>query len=126
MLIQGTTLPTLAKWLRLDNKEEEFTASPLDEFLEEPTNALLEEVVIKPHHGVAGKKIVDLKFPHNALIAIIKRQDQYLTPNGTTKLELDDKLFILSGSKEGIRDVMSCFNDQAEACGRAIESESGQ
>lgn len=122
VLIQGTSLPMLARWLRLDNKEEEFHSSPLDEFLEEPKNALLQEVVIQPHHGVDGKKIVEIHFPRNAIIAMIQRDGQYLTPNGSTRLEINDKLFILSGSLEGMRDVMRCFNEQGEACAQAVEA----
>lgn len=63
-----------------------------------------------------------MHFPRNAIIAMIQRDGQYLTPNGSTRLEINDKLFILSGSLEGMRDVMRCFNEQGEACAQAVEA----
>lgn len=110
VLIQGTTLSTFARWLKLDAPEEEKRKYPLDEFLEEPSNAVLEELVLRAEHQVAGKRIIDLQFPSNAIIAMIQRNGQYLTPNGSTTLEVNDKLFILSGSKEKLHEVMVCFN----------------
>jgi len=111
VLIQGTTLSILAKWLKLDGAPTESKNNPLDEFMEEPKNALLEEITVEEKHHVAGKKLVELHFPSTAIIAMIKRNDQYLTPNGSTRLEIDDKLFILSSNKEGIDEVMKCFNE---------------
>ncbi len=111
VLIQGTTLSILAKWLKLDGAPTESKKHPLDEFMEEPKNALLEEITVEEKHRVAGKKLVELHFPSTAIIAMIKRNDQYLTPNGSTRLEIDDKLFILSSNKEGIDEVMKCFNE---------------
>ena len=59
---------------------------------------------------MSGKKIVDIQFPRTAIIAMIKRDDKYLTPNGSTVLEGDDVLIVLSDKEEGIRSVEACLN----------------
>ncbi len=110
VLIQGTTLSTLARWLHLEVPEGEKKSYPLDDFLTEPKGAFLEEFLINPEHTAVGKKIVELNFPENAIIAMIQREGEYLTPNGMTKIEINDKLFILSGSKDVMNEVISCFS----------------
>jgi cell volume regulation protein A len=115
VLIQGTTLSTLAKWLNLELPEGEKKSYPLDDFLSEPKGAFLEEFLINPEHTAVGKKIVELHFPKNAIIAMIQRDDQYFTPNGLTKIEINDKLFILSGSKEVMNEVVSCFTKDVKS-----------
>lgn len=109
VIIQGTTLSVVAKWLKVNLPAGEKKRHPLDEFMDEPKNALLEEVLVMPQHSISGKKIIDLEFPSSAIIAMIQRDGQYLTPNGATKIETNDKLFILASSQEGMDAVKVCF-----------------
>ena len=44
----------------------------------------------------SDKKIVELGFPKNAIIAMIKRDDSYIIPNGLTKIEAQDTLIVLA------------------------------
>ena len=52
-----------------------------------------------------GKKIVDLGFPKNAIITMIKRDDKYITPNGSTVINLNDALIILYDKPEGLEKI---------------------
>jgi cell volume regulation protein A len=70
----------------------------------------MEEFDIKPENRAVGKKIVELDFPKNAIIAMIKRNGKYLTPGGSTVIEPNDTLIVLSDNKEGINDVYECLN----------------
>ena len=70
---------------------------------------MLQELVLTDNHHVSGKKIIELSFPKNAIIAMIQRKGQYLTPNGATRLETGDKLFILSPNAKGVEEVMRCL-----------------
>jgi cell volume regulation protein A len=105
----------VAKWLKVNLPAGEKKRHPLDEFMDEPKNALLEEVLVKPHHSISGKKIIDLEFPTSAIIAMIQRDGQYLTPNGATKIETNDKLYILASSKQGMDEVKLCFVNNRKA-----------
>lgn len=56
-----------------------------------------------PESGLAvGKKIVDLHFPKSALIAMIKRNDQFIIPRGATEIEAADTLIVVSDNQAGI------------------------
>ena len=56
-----------------------------------------------------GKKIVDLDFPKNAIIAMIERNNNYITPHGATEIDSKDKLIVLSDKQEAIIDVYECL-----------------
>lgn len=46
---------------------------------------------------------------------MIKRGEKFITPNGATKLEQDDRLFVLSETRETLSKVFNCLEltDQA-------------
>jgi potassium/hydrogen antiporter len=105
VLIQGTTLTLVAKWLGVLLPIKVKRREPTDLFLSENAKTSLIEVDI-PHDGYAvGKQVVDLHFPSMAIIAMIKRGDSYLTPNGSTVIEGGDKMIILSDTSEGMEQV---------------------
>lgn len=50
----------------------------------------LEEIVIEKGHSWCNHSIEELKLPENVLIALIKRQDENIIPDGKTVIEQDD------------------------------------
>ena len=109
VLIQGTTLSLVAKWLHVALPEKVKPIAPTDAFLSETAKTAMKEFKINPDFYAVGKKIVDLKFPSNAIIAMINRNEQYLTPNGATIIETDDVLYVLSDNEEGLNKVNDCL-----------------
>lgn len=105
ILIQGTTLSVVAKWLHVGLPEKVKPQSPTEQFLSEHPKTEMREIGIDNRNSVVGKKIVDIQFPKTAIIAMIKRGDKYITPNGATIIEADDVLIVLSDSKRGIEQV---------------------
>ena len=67
------------------------------------------EFTIEPDSVVSGMKIVDLGFPLNARIALIKRDNSYLIPNGLTIIEPGDKLIVLAANKNILAAVTECL-----------------
>lgn len=112
VLVQGTTLTAVAHWLRVALPEKVKPLGPTDAFLSELPKTVMKEFEISPAADAAGKKIVDLGFPSNAIIAMIKRGEKYLTPNGATVIEARDKLIVLSTSEEELTKVALCLNDK--------------
>jgi cell volume regulation protein A len=108
ILVQGTTLSLLAKWLKLGLPEGEKLQTVPDLLLSQNAKAVLEEIRVKPTDFATGKKIVSLNFPKSAIIAMIKREAEFITPGGSTIIESNDILFVLSDSKEGMRLVYEC------------------
>ncbi len=102
IMIQGTSLTIVAKWLGVALPENEKPLSEMDKFILDVPKTLIKEIKISPDSLSVSRKIVDLGFPKNALIAMIKRDDNYLTPSGATKIEANDDLVIISDSQEGL------------------------
>jgi cell volume regulation protein A len=100
VLIQGSTLSIVAKWLHVGLPENAKPLSPTDELLSEHPKAVMREIKVTESCPVVGLKIVNLNFPKNALIAMIQRDGNYLTPNGMTEIEANDKLVVLTDKLE--------------------------
>ncbi|MBX2929429.1 MAG: potassium/proton antiporter [Saprospiraceae bacterium] len=113
VLIQGTTLTLLAKWLHVALPEKVKRLAPTDAFLSEHPKTVMQEIEISSDAFAAGKKIVDLGFPKTAIIAMIKRGNKYITPNGSTVIAENDVLIVLSDTQEGISKVQDCLQVQA-------------
>lgn len=105
ILLQGTTLSKVADWLKVTEIGKAKKKTPLDIEMSEDIKSELVEVDL-PEEGYAiGKQIVELDFPRQALIVMIQRQGQYLTPNGSTVLEPKDRLLVLADTDETFDEV---------------------
>jgi cell volume regulation protein A len=109
VLIQGTTLSLVAKWLHVAIPEKVKPFSDTEKFINDLPKTSMRELTIAPDWPAVGRKIVELHFPKNALIAMIKRNHKYITPNGATVLEAGDALVVLSENEAGLEQVMTCL-----------------
>lgn len=105
VLIQGTSLSLMAKWLHVALPERVKRKNPGDIFLEDNTKTAIAEIEIPQDSYPVDRKIVSLEFPKSAIIAMIKREEVYLTPNGSTVIEPNDVLIVLSDRQKGIDEV---------------------
>ncbi|MDN3667003.1 potassium/proton antiporter [Algibacter miyuki] len=96
ILIQGTTLSIVAKWLNVALPEQSKKLNATDLLLAENPKAEMKEILITAGCSAVNKKIVELGFPKNAIIAMIKRGDSYIIPNGVTVIETQDTLIVLA------------------------------
>jgi cell volume regulation protein A len=109
ILLQGTTLPVVAKWLKLTIPESLKKRTKTDIELSDSIKSLLTEIKIPENSPVAGKQIVQLGLPPTTLISFILRDNKYITPNGSTVIETNDTLFVLSENKNSLSDVFQCL-----------------
>jgi cell volume regulation protein A len=114
ILIQGTTLSIVAKWLHVALPEKVKKASPTDLLMAENPKAEMKEILVSPNCFAADKKIVELGFPKNAIIAMIKRDDGYVTPHGSTVIEAWDKLVVLADRPEIFNEVDKTLKGEQE------------
>ncbi len=105
VLIQGTTLPMVARWLHVIVPDKVKQKSPLDIELNEGMKNLLVEIILPTGGGATGRKIVDLGFPKSTMIALIQRDGKYITPKGSTVLEAKDKLLVLADNRGSLEAV---------------------
>ncbi|HZY78662.1 MAG TPA: potassium/proton antiporter [Cyclobacteriaceae bacterium] len=108
VLLQGTTLPLMAKWLHVSVPEKLKRKFPLDIELKEDLKSTLVEVDVPATSPAVGKAVVDLSLPKNAMIVLIHRNGKYLTATGETIIEGADHLLVLT-DKQSAEWVQQAF-----------------
>lgn len=96
VLIQGTTLPVVARWLHVAAPMPSRRATPLEFTPATRTSSDLVEMTIGPESPAAGRQIVDLRLPKSSLIVLLTRDDGYVVPRGATVLRAGDTLLVLA------------------------------
>lgn len=109
VLIQGTTLSIVAKWLRVALPEKAKKITELDQLVLDLPKSSLQEFEILPDFQATGKRIVDLNFPKSAFIIMIKRNGEFIRPGGSTILETKDVLMVLADNQEDFEKVDDCI-----------------
>ncbi|HSI77806.1 MAG TPA: potassium/proton antiporter [Lunatimonas sp.] len=110
ILIQGTTLSMVAKWLHVSLPEKAKPIKPTDAFLAEYPRTIMKEIKINPENPIIGTRIVDLNFPKTAIIAMIQQGDKFITPSGSTVIEENEILIVLSDNQQGLAKVYECLH----------------
>lgn len=107
VLLQGTTLPMVAKWLKVTVPRKAKKITPLDMELNDTMQSEFVEIILPGNSISVGKAIVKLKLPKPVLIVLLVREGKYIQPNGSTILEEGDKLLILANNKDILNEVYS-------------------
>ncbi len=94
LLIQGTTIPAVANWLKLgvksDNAPENFGVE-----IPEELNTVLEQQIVEE-----DSLLMNYPLPEGTLVMIVKRNHKYIVPNGKLHLLKGDKLLLISEKQE--------------------------
>jgi len=96
VLLQGTTIPRVARWLRVEAPLAPKRSFPLEYT---PVNGLkseLRELIIPAGSFAVGKAIVELHLPREVLVILIGRGDEFVVSTGSTVIQADDTLLILA------------------------------
>ena len=101
LLLQGTTLFSVAKLLKLTIPEGK-VKKPILEFDSSTIKSVLEEITVEPNFRCVDHAIMELELPKTALIVMIERDDKYFTPNGSTVIEPGDRLTVLADTKPNL------------------------
>jgi potassium/hydrogen antiporter len=100
VLIQGTTIPIVAKWLHVNSPFFKQTRYPIQFEPDVDTKSALKEILVEKEFQIVGQKIVDLHLPDNVLIVLINREGKFIVPKGTTVIQAEDKLLLLTSKRE--------------------------
>jgi len=106
VVLQGTTIPLVARWLHVDAPTPSKPIFPIDHIPVSGIKCELEELVIPAGSSADGKAIVELGLPAEFLVVLISRSDEYLIPSGGTTLLAGDTLLVLA-AKEIFQRVQS-------------------
>ncbi|MCW5978086.1 MAG: potassium/proton antiporter [Bryobacteraceae bacterium] len=120
VLLQGTSIPLVARWLDLEAPLEKKREYPLEYVAGGKTRNDLIEVPIPDHSPAIGRQIVDLRLPRSALIVLVSRGDDFLVPRGGTTLERGDVMLVLGESTdiEAVRSAVEAGAPPADGGGR--------
>lgn len=95
-LLQGWSLPAAARILRQEVPPERTTRFPISFTPPEGANTELTDLFVPYHSPAAGRAIVDLRLPHDCLIALINRDEVFFVPSGSTTLQGGDTVLVLA------------------------------
>lgn len=95
ILIQGKTIMFVAKKLKLNKLITPKPRSPLEFERTDALDSDMIEVDIVPGSPANGKKISELSLPADALVVLIRRNQQFVVPKGSSIIESGDCLLIL-------------------------------
>jgi cell volume regulation protein A len=107
LLIQGTTLTSVAKWLDLA-KPNRFPRKMVDfdvEFAEELKSSTM-EITVTDTMLLKGARLMDMQIPDRTLVVMAKRTNNYFIPKGNTELKVGDKLLLISDNERSIEDTL--------------------
>ncbi|MFD0885602.1 potassium/proton antiporter [Streptosporangium algeriense] len=94
-LLQGPTLPFVAKALGLSTPDEardlEVESAPLEEL-----NADLLQVKVPPTSKLHGVEVFELRLPTDAQVTLIVREGRTFVPSDSTRIRVDDQLLIVT------------------------------
>jgi potassium/hydrogen antiporter len=102
VLLQGTTLGLVAKLLHVMVPPKAKRRSGFDFEITDKIKSEMREIVLPDRSKAVFKKIVDLRIPATVNILSIKRGDVYIAPNGSTRLQAADVLYVLAEDKSAV------------------------
>lgn len=111
VLLQGTSLPVVARWLKVDTTLPPKTQYPLEYVPADNLDSDLVEIEVPPGARVVGRQIVDLHLPQTALVVLISRNGSFVLPRGGTILQAGDRLLVLA-DKAGLARVRSIVESE--------------
>ncbi len=71
----------------------------------EEMESKIAEITLSKESLKNGNKLVDLSFPPDSLVVMIKRDDNYFIPKGKTELMAGDKLLIIANNQKTIEET---------------------
>jgi cell volume regulation protein A len=110
VLLQGTTLPMVARWLHVAVPEKIKRKFPLDLELKDNFKSELIELDIPSTSSAVGKAVMNLNLPKKALIVLIHRDGKYITASGDTEIMPQDHLLVMAENKDTVSKVFEAFD----------------
>lgn len=100
VVMQGTTLPLVAKWLHVIVPSEVRKKSALEAIQRPQKLQVLFDIVVTPESPLVNRPLLKVKFPNNAFITVVKRNNAFFTPDGNSVILPNDHLYIVCRSEE--------------------------
>lgn len=103
LVLQGTTVSYVAKLLNLSAPMEK-EGNDFGVELPEEINTDLRDMTITESMLQQANTLKEMSLPQGTLVMLVKRESEFLIPNGTMKLLAGDKLLLISENPKGTKD----------------------
>lgn len=100
LLLQGSSLPLVARWLELSEEVKE-EVSLFGVEIPKHTGAQMEEREVVADMLAAGNKLMEIDLRDEELVILVRRGDNYIVPKGRLELQVRDVLLIVSERQAG-------------------------
>lgn len=94
LVIQGSTIPWVARRLRLARKQKK-EGNDFGVELPEEIDTNLKDIVLSEEMLIHGNTLKEIRLPEGTLVMLVKRGNDFLIPNGSLELESGDKLLLM-------------------------------
>jgi len=103
LVVQGTSLPIVAKWLHLAEKPKHVNKlKDFDVDFSNDIKSVTTEIEVSEKMLSNGNQLMDLSLPDKTLIVLVRRNDKYFVPTGKTVLKGKDKLLVITDNHEAL------------------------
>lgn len=109
VLLQGTSIPLVAKWLQVDAPAIPKRLYPIEYNPMAGLTSELKELPIPSGSCIDSKAIVELGLPDDFLVILVARGTDFIVPSGGTVLQSGDTLLVLS-EKQSFEDIAAKVN----------------
>lgn len=109
ILVQGTTIPIVARLLKLSVPVNLKKKSVLDLEMGWKTKSIYNVFQVEPGFSCTGKTIVELGLPNSIIIALVERNNKFFISDGSTTIHTGDKLYIMADDEHSIDKLYSCL-----------------
>ncbi|QGG95421.1 potassium/proton antiporter [Actinomarinicola tropica] len=116
VLVQGTTIPFVARLLGVAKPMETRTPWPLVAAEVNDPGAALQELEVPESSLATGRSIVELGLPTGTMIVLIEHDQAFAVPTGATRLREGDRLLVI-GSDEGVQVLRSLLEPLDDLAG---------
>jgi cell volume regulation protein A len=65
----------------------------------------MSEITLTDAHLTRGNRIMDMPMPEKTLVVMVKREEHYFVPTGSTELETGDTLLIISDNERSLKET---------------------
>lgn len=111
VLLQGSTIPWMARLLKVGESEPPGETSNLPEVFLDKYQGELVEMQVRPGAPVCGSRILEVGLPDSVLLVLIQRGENLFLPRGDIALEAGDRVLVASDS-EGIAVMRPLFSGE--------------
>ncbi len=114
LLVQGMSLSKMAKWLGVAEPPEPKLGKVenFDIDLPEEIKSVATEIHVSEDMLQHGTRLMDMGFPQNTLVIMVKRGQQFFVPTGKSVLQEDDALLVITDNEQTLQDTYRQIADR--------------